>query len=206
MKNLLFLLASVLGFTVTSYAQTSYGIKTGVTFPKITATWDGGSLTGKAGTNFFLTGYADINIAPNLSIQPGLSLQGKGTKAFSLGLDEEFQDDDKISLMYLELPVNFVYYIPAGSGNLFLGAGPYVGYGLSAKFSNEDESESGSFDKFNLSAFDAGLNFLGGYKLSNGFLINAGYGLGLTNMVNDTEGVDGALKNRVFSVGVGFQF
>ncbi|WP_294347757.1 hypothetical protein [uncultured Sphingobacterium sp.] len=53
--------------------------------------------------------------------------------------------------------------------------------------------------------FDAGLNLLGGYKLTNGFLINAGYGLGLTNMAK--KSVNGvSVKNRVFSVGVGYQF
>jgi len=35
-------------------------------------------------------------------------------------------------------------------------------------------------------------------------LINGGYDLGLTNIMNDLEGA--SVKNRVFSVGVGFQF
>ncbi|ULT22709.1 hypothetical protein KUH03_25680 [Sphingobacterium sp. E70] len=55
-----------------------------------------------------------------------------------------------------------------------------------------------------MKAFDAGLNFLAGFKLTNGFLINGGYGLGLTNMLKDIDGVTS--KNRVFSVGVGYQF
>ncbi|WP_293882007.1 hypothetical protein [Sphingobacterium sp. UBA1498] len=62
-----------------------------------------------------------------------------------------------------------------------------------------------SGDENGVQHFDAGLNLLGGYKLTNGFLINAGYGLGLTNMAK--ESFDGAsIKNRVFSVGVGYQF
>ena len=61
-----------------------------------------------------------------------------------------------------------------------------------------------SGDENGVQHFDAGLNLLGGYKLTNGFLINAGYGLGLTNMYKDIEGVTS--KNRVFSVGVGYQF
>lgn len=206
MKRNLLLLAAALGFASASYAQTSYGLKAGVNFPKISITGDnGGSINGKASTNFYITGYADVNIAHNLSIQPGLSLQGKGSKGATFGSgEEEVQDDSKMSLMYLEVPVNFVYYIPAGSGNVFLGAGPYAAYGLSAKFSEDGASESGSFDDSGLNAFDGGLNFLGGYKLANGFLFNAGYGLGLANMAKEVEGF--SVKNRVLSVGIGFQF
>ncbi|MDQ1149168.1 hypothetical protein [Sphingobacterium zeae] len=62
-----------------------------------------------------------------------------------------------------------------------------------------------SCDENGVQRFDAGLNLLGGYKLTNGFLINAGYGLGLTNIAK--ESFDGeSVKNRVFSVGVGYQF
>ncbi|MGE8377876.1 MAG: outer membrane beta-barrel protein [Sphingobacterium sp.] len=85
-----------------------------------------------------------------------------------------------------------------------LGAGPYAGVGIHAKATRGNESDSGSFSDAGLKTFDAGLNFLAGFKLTNGFLINGGYGLGLTNIVKGAE--DGSAKNRVFSVGVGYQF
>jgi len=198
MKKSLLLFAAALGFATVSYAQTSYGLKAGVTFPNVKFSQSGLSVSPSSSTSFYLTGYADVNIASNLSIQPGLSLQGKGYKISDEG--ETFKQD----LMYLEVPVNFVYYVPAGSGNLFLGAGPYAAYGISSKTFFAGESESGSFDDAGLNAFDAGLNVLGGYKLANGFLINAGYGIGLTNMGKDSG--DAKAKNRVFSVGIGFQF
>lgn len=85
--------------------------------------------------------------------------------------------------MYIEVPVNLVYSIPTGnSGNIFLGAGPYAGFGIHGKAKQGNVSESGSFSDADLKTFDAGLNFLGGYKFINGFLINGGYGLGLTNI------------------------
>lgn len=205
MKRNLLLLAAALGFATASYAQTSYGVKAGVTFPKLVASGSGITINAKPSTSFYLTGYVDAPIAQNLSIQPGISLQGKGSKGIELGSGDDIVEiDSKTSLMYIEVPVNFVYYIPAGAGNVFLGAGPYAAFGVSVKEEFDGESESGSFKDAGLNAFDAGLNFLGGYKLSNGFLINAGYGLGLTNIVKDIEG--GSVKNKVFSVGVGFQF
>lgn len=86
-----------------------------------------------------------------------------------------------------------------------MGAGPYAGFGIHSKASKGNYSESGSFGDAGIKTFDAGLNLLGGYKLSNGFLINGGYGLGLTNTAKETFG-GASLKNRVFSVGIGYQF
>ncbi|WP_294347755.1 porin family protein [uncultured Sphingobacterium sp.] len=196
MKRKLLSIAAALLFVAGAKAQTSYGLKAGVNFAKLIA--KGGNITtiSNNATNFYVTGYADVPLANSFSIQPGVSLQGKGGKDF---------DDTKLNLMYIEVPVNFVYSTPTGnSGNIFLGAGPYAGFGIHAKASKGNYSESGSFGDAGIKTFDAGLNLLGGYKLTNGFLINVGYGIGLTNMYKDIDGV--TAKNRVFSVGVGYQF
>ncbi|WP_293947046.1 MULTISPECIES: porin family protein [unclassified Sphingobacterium] len=205
MKRKLLSIAAALCFIAGAKAQTSYGFKAGVNFPKLSVTQKetSGSFSSGASTNFYVTGFVDAPIASNLSIQPGLSLQGKGSKS------KDGADEVKGNIMYLELPVNFVYYVPAGSGNIFLGAGPYAAYALSAKNKINGISTDVNFgngaDEDGVKRFDAGLNFLLGYKLSNGFLINGGYGLGLTNIVYDNElGLE--QKNRVFSVGVGYQF
>lgn len=207
MKRNLLLLAAVLGFASASYAQTSYGLKAGVTFPKLVASGGGLSYTSDAATAFYLTGYADVPVASNFSFQPGISLQNKGGKFTTDEIVdlETGEDNATLNLMYIEVPLNFVYYISAGSGSVFLGAGPYAAYGASVKAKSGNISETGSFDEANFKGFDAGLNVLGGYKLANGFLINAGYGLGLTNIAKDMGG-EGSLKNKVFSVGIGFQF
>lgn len=207
MKKNLLLLAAALGIATASYAQTSYGLKGGVTFPKLSLTGGSMSYTSDAATGFYLTGYADVPVASNFSFQPGISLQNKGGK-FTTDEYIDFETDatsGTVNLMYIEVPLNFVYNIPAGPGNVFLGAGPYAAYGVSVKAKTGSLSESGTFNEMDLNAFDAGVNFLGGYRLSNGFLINAGYGLGLANMLKDVEG-DVAMKNKVFSVGIGFQF
>ena len=199
MKKIILSAVTLMFLVSAAQAQLSYGIKGGVNFPKLSASALGTSTQSKASTSFYLTGYLDAQIANNLSVQPGISLQGKGGK--SNNEDEK----SKFDLMYIEVPVNLVYYVPAGSGNLFLGAGPYAGFGISAKIKEGKTSTKGEFGKAEdeLNRFDAGANFLLGYKLENGFLINGGYSLGLTNITN-TSVLN--LKNRVFSVGVGFQF
>lgn len=202
MKRKLLSIAAVLCLIAGAKAQTSYGFKAGVTFPKVTASSGNISVSTKSSTSFYLTGYLDAPLANNFSIQPGLSLQGKGGKGISVNGLEELGNNGKLDLMYLEIPVNFVYSIATGnSGNLFLGAGPYAGLGLSAKAKTGNVKVDIGFGDDGLKRFDAGVNFLAGYRLSNGFLINGGYGLGFVDMV----GVDGgSLKNRVFSLGIGY--
>lgn len=190
-------------------AQVSYGLRAGVNLGKISNLGDNQSNN----TSFNVTGYADLPVAPNFSIQPGLSLQGKGTK-FDTGNETTGLTTTR-NTMSLEIPVNAVYYIPTGySGSIFLGAGPYVGLNLSGKDKisarvggNEgsvDRDINFSGDDKNMNRLDAGVNFLAGYRLSSGFLINAGYGLGLTNMIPNNSNTTAA--NRVWSFGVGYQF
>jgi len=203
MKRKLLSIAALLCFITGAKAQTSYGFKAGATFPKMTASLGSVSVSTESSTSFYLTGYLDAPLANNFSIQPGLSLQGKGGKGLTLIDFEELGNNVKLDLMYLELPVNFVYSIPTGnSGNVFLGAGPYAGLGLSAKAKAENVKIDVDFGDNKLKRFDAGINFLVGYRLSNGFLINGGYGLGLVDMAG---GEGGSLKNRVFSIGIGYQ-
>ncbi|MGJ1431256.1 outer membrane beta-barrel protein [Sphingobacterium spiritivorum] len=109
-----------------------------------------------------------------------------------------------INVMYLEVPLNFVYYIPAGPNKVFLGAGPYACIGLRSKGKVDKLSINIGFDDNGFNRFDVGANFLASYKLANGFLLNGGYNLGLTNLAKDSD--DASLKNRVISVGIGYQF
>ncbi|MGE8377874.1 MAG: porin family protein [Sphingobacterium sp.] len=208
MKKLL-LSATILFGSIGAFAQggLGYGLRAGVNIPKYS--FENGS--SESNTGFFVTGYLDAPVSPNFSIQPGLSLQNKGAK-WSAG-DGNNSGELKQSIMSLDIPVNAVAKFPTGaSGNFFVGAGPYVGFALSGKNKasgnvggaegrTEWDVEFGSGADKNLKRTDFGVNFLAGYQLSNGFQINAGYGLGLTNLAPTDNG---SIKNRVWSVGIGF--
>lgn len=202
MKKLL-LSAAILFGSLGAFAQggLGYGLRAGVNIPKYSI----GDGSTQSNTGFFVTGYLDAPISPYFSIQPGLSLQNKGAK-WTSG-DGNNSGEIKQSVMSLDIPVNAVAKFPAGAGNFFIGAGPYVGFGLSGKnkwdiagVKTEEDVEFGSGDGAELKRTDFGVNFLAGYQLTNGFQINAGYGLGLTNLAPN----DGSIKNRVWSVGIGF--
>ncbi|WP_293903575.1 porin family protein [Sphingobacterium sp. UBA5670] len=204
MKKLL-LSAAILFGSLGAFAQggLGYGLRAGVNIPKYS--FENGS--SESNTGFFVTGYLDAPVSPYFSIQPGLSLQNKGGK-WSEGEGNNALEL-KQSIMSLDIPVNLVAKLPTGgSGNFFIGAGPYVGFALSGKnkqniggVKTEQDVEFGSGDGDELKRTDFGVNFLAGYQLSNGFQINAGYGLGLTNL---SPVSNLSTKNRVWSVGIGF--
>lgn len=201
-----------------AFAQDSpvkFGVKAGVNLPTISLTGDEVDSEDKdalkSSLSFYVGATADFFISPIFSIQPGLTLSGKGYK-----MSGEFEGDSfeaTNNVMYLEIPVNAVARFAAGSGNVFVGAGPYYGFALSGKTKWEEsfdgETESGKEDiEFGNGAGetkrgDFGANLLAGYELSSGFNIHVGYGLGLSNLSNDD---DAKLNNRVFSIGVGFSF
>ncbi|AIM38225.1 hypothetical protein KO02_17200 [Sphingobacterium sp. ML3W] len=204
MKKLLLTLGAAFLLAAGAQAQSGlgYGLRAGVNIPKYSIN-DGST---KSNTGFFVTGYLDAPISPNFSIQPGLSLQNKGGK-----WEPTSSSETKESVMSLDIPVNLVVKLPTGgAGNFFVGAGPYVGFGLSGKRKGEvldgaikgdRDINFGSDATDDLKRTDFGVNFLAGYQLTSGFQINAGYGLGLTNL---DPRPNGTAKNRVWSIGLGF--
>src|SRR5690554_3217944 len=88
MKKLILSAVAVL-FTVGAFAQTQgigYGIKAGVNLPTYHFSDGNYSDDTEASTNFHITGFMDAPISPMFSIQPGISLQGKGAKLMDNGL------------------------------------------------------------------------------------------------------------------------
>jgi len=191
--------------TYTFAQDIKFGIKAGLNLPTMKTEIEGMDIDSKANLNFQIGGYVDFDFE-KFSIQPGLVLNGKGSKVSVLGLES------KSSLMYLEVPVNFYYKVPLNFGNIYLGGGPYAGYGISGKSKTKgellgetlDEEEDIKFgDDEDFKALDFGLNFGGGVRLTNGLALGANYGLGLSNMSNDD---DAKAKNRVLSFTVGYFF
>lgn len=213
MKKILLLLTLAAGLNVAVNAQdkpVSFGVKAGVAFPNISFSAMGTSVSLDAKTTFYVGAVADVKVSSMFSVQPGLTFMSKGTKSGDAFSAEEGSDlSGSINISYLELPVNLVANFNAGAGKFFVGAGPYAAYALSGNGKaggvKEDMpfgSNDGEFKRF-----DFGLNFLAGYQLTNGLNIHAGYGLGLGKIMNDeSSGVDLAVKNKVFSVGLGFMF
>ena len=218
MKKII-LVAVALVFGGATFAQTSsttaskprFGLRGGLSLPKYKYVNDNANTSDETETttNFHLTGYADAPIGGVFSIQPGISLQGKGAKYFDNGTT---QVEDNV--LAIEIPVNILANLAAGPGKLFIGGGPYAGFNVSAQRETISGSITGKSD-LNignnsgdaLKAIDFGLNLLAGYQLNSGLNFGAGYGLGLTNLrPTTTSNTNVEQNNRVLSFSVGFAF
>lgn len=215
----LFLVAAALIFGGATFAQTStststtrFGLKGGVNLPKYKYVNDdeNSSYDTKTTVNFNLTGYADIPVSSYFSVQPGISLQGKGAKLSDDDNDNKIEDN----VLAIEIPVNLLLNLPAGPGHIYLGGGPYAGFNIAGQrettllgVSTEDDLKFGKNNDDDLKALDFGFNALVGYQLSSGLNFGAGYGFGLTNLIPTSDSnTNGEVNNRLWSFTVGYAF
>ncbi|MGX5688821.1 porin family protein [Arcticibacter tournemirensis] len=190
--SLLFVMGAVFG------QEVKYGLKAGVNFANQTFSSSGISVSLSSLTSFHFHGFVDYGVSPNFSIQPGIGVSGKGFKS------DSGEEEAEVNVMYLDIPVNALAKFPVSFGKIFLGGGPYAGVKLSEKYKLEGETLDEDESSFNTADF--GVNFLGGLEFNNGLTLNANYGLGLINVMKDSELADVTAKNKVFSLSVGFLF
>ncbi|MBL7805964.1 MAG: PorT family protein [Saprospiraceae bacterium] len=197
-----------LGSVSFAAAQVDFGVKAGFNLANVSLSGLGeDDLDTKMLPTFQVGAVADINISENFAIQPGVLLSGKGFRVEEEFLGETFKST--ISPMYLQVPVNFLY-----KGNMFyVGAGPYVGFGLfgKSKFEGGGESDSedisfGNSEDDDWAPLDFGANLEAGVILGQ-IRIGAGYALGLANVIpSDVRGDDESARNGVISVNVAYMF
>lgn len=170
----------------------------------------------KSLNSFYVGATVDLDFGKAFSAQTGLSLVGKGS-TISLPFTDAFIDT-KYTPLYLQLPFNLIVKSELGPGNIFLGAGPYVGMGIAGKLKRvtvnyppgtntverNGSIQFGSSSDKDLKTIDFGFNFLGGYRFDWGLDIHAGYGLGLTNINPDAS--QPKLSSRSFFIGLGYSF
>ena len=214
-KVLLFALAAT-ALTLTSKAQdkTTFGIRAGVNFTNHNGKAENGDkLENELKAGFNIGVNAEIPVATDFYLQPGLLFSTKGAKA-----DE---GNSKLNLSYLEVPINFLYKPTLGDGKLLLGFGPYVGFGISGKhkddngdvkvkFKNDVKPDDVSLTdpRLFLKGLDFGGNLLVGYELSSKLSFQLNAQLGMTNIESKINGVTpkAKTKNTGFGISIGYRF
>ncbi len=217
MKKKILAMALAGFFTAPLFAQemtvtankTTFGLRAGVNFQNI----NGKDAQGDKLENDLLTGFhagvnAEIPIGTGIYVQPGVLYTMKGTK--------NNDDDTKVKISYIDVPVNLLYKPILGTGNMVLGFGPYVGFGIGGKVEEGDnetdiefENEYTSSTAPQLKRMDAGANFLAGYEFANklSFQLNAQLGLidinpKIPNVSDDKTN----WRNTGWGVSVGYRF
>ena len=161
-------------------------IRAGVNFQNLNGEdASGDKLENKIKTGFNAGIVGDIPVAPDFYFQPGLLYSAKGAKL-------ENTSDGKLSLNYVEVPLNLVYKPMLGTGRLLMGFGPYVAYGA-----------GNAANTVYFKPLDAGANILFGYEFSNKLSAQLNAQLGLVN-INAYDN-DAKIKNTGFGVSLGYR-
>jgi hypothetical protein len=210
MKKLLITLC-IAALSSAAFAQTiDFGIKAGLNLSNQTLSGAGQSMYSKNLTGFNVGGIMDLGLG-DFSIQPGIFFTTKGYESNPIPLYSGTGQNggtDKIKLDYIQVPVNLLYHIHIVPGlKFYLGGGPYLGYGVSGKVTGGGESADIHFSKitdgFSYKNPDFGVNFIAGFEIEKRILLDASYGLGLSNI---TYSPTATMHNRVRGISVGYLF
>jgi len=195
--------------TTVTANSTTFGLRGGVNFQTINGKdasdndLDNGITTGiHLGVN------AEIPVGTGSYFQPGILYSMKGAEAKNT--------DIKTKLSYIEIPLNFVYKPVLGTGNMLLGFGPYVAFGIDGKIDNNgvdtdidfvSDYEPNNPNPYQLKRFDAGGNLLAGYEFANKLSFQLNAQLGLVNINPEISSSDKTkLRNTGFGVSLGYRF
>jgi hypothetical protein len=212
-KALLIVALSTTVFALGAKAQdkTTFGVRAGVNFQNITGKDESGhDYDYKMKTGFNVGVNAEIPLAPDFYVQPGVLFSTKGAKMDATG------GDIKVNLSYIEVPINLLYKPTLGSGKLLLGFGPYIGIAVGGKVKQGSNDVSFQFKndvsatetKPTLKRMDFGGNLLAGYELSSKISLQLNAQLGMSNLEPKVNGKksDAKTKNTGFGISVGYRF
>lgn len=109
-------------------------------------------------------------------------------------------EKSKLESYDLEVPVYAVFQFNMGTGKLFFGVGPYIGYGFSAKTESLNMYSKNTEGKTAMKPLNYGAATMLGYELGH-FQINASYmaqnGIGAIN--------NSPIRRQTFGLGIGYK-
>ena len=205
-RRLLFLLIIAVLLPAVSFAQ--LGLIGGLNFSKFGGENAAAAADTQIEPDYFIRFAAGIFMifgpGEGLALRPELVFTSMGAKYE--GSYQEVEGKVWAKLSYIQLPVLLQFTIPADDGlALFLLAGPYASYTLSAKERTEIKSLSidNEIDvKEGIKDLDYGLIVGAGLCLGDMLEVSARYSMGITSF-DDTPEID--MKNRVIEFRVGLR-
>lgn len=201
-RFMLFVGLTIASLNTLAQSAGTFGIKGGVNFAQLHSSFSNSGGSSSSGYLPTFSGgiFVDYEFSA-VSIQPGINFTGRGA--------DENQGDThlKVRLYYLQVPVNVVYHFDIDPGIIYIGAGPYVAYGVSGHIKGTldgnpiDVNANFGTGTNNYKPLDVGAGAIAGIKFDTGLMINLSYDFGLINISN-IAGTN--TTNRVFGLSVGY--
>lgn len=184
--------------------KTSFGIKAGIQQSAVNEKIDEGDVTLKLEgprAGFIIGGTADLQLSNNFSVQPNLLFNYRPGNLV-------FIEAGKLNIMSIDVPINLLYR----TNGFYIGAGPNISYGLSAKFKSydDDTEEINLYEKIEdedapLKRFEIGANALMGYQFPSGLTLTANYTRNFNNILNgDVDEI--VMNSKQFGISIGYVF
>lgn len=182
MKKVFTVLLALSTVSFFATAQIQPGIKAGVNVYSLGG--DGVDVNSKVGMHF--GGLAHIHMSDVLALQPEIVFSMQGAK-------DPDDDDNKLNLNYLNIPVLLQYMFGDG---FRVQAGPQIGFLLSAK----QKVGSTSVDvKEGFNSIDFSIPVGISYKRASGFGVDLRYAFGVSNINDGSDKItNGGLQFGVF--------
>ena len=225
MKKII-LIAAIAVCSISSQAQVSFGAQVGANLAMGHTTNDDPltsayTLTNDPKVGFLIGVLGEVDFG-KIAFRPELNFIQKGSKSGYSGIVfGGYDNSNKRTLNYIEIPLNVVYNLEIGkAGKVFFGLGPAIGIGLSGKDKLNDVDANGypitvkrdvKFDgkkdadatdgKAHLKRLDVGASILAGYQLPMGLFAKLSYTYGFMDIDADTYY---KYKNRGFSICIGY--
>lgn len=178
----------------------SVGFKVGTSLSNYRLGGDMKGFKSKMGIGGSVGGFLKFDLSPNFALQSGVDVYYKSSKLEP----KADKPSDKFKSIGVEIPLYGIIQGDLGRGKAFVGAGPYVGYGISAKSDGvhlfKKNSETGEPA---MSRFDYGVGGIIGYDFDKSWQINAGYQFGLTDLHKANAG---SMKSQGASIGIVHKF
>lgn len=171
-----FLFTVILFWNNTGFSQFKLGPTAGFQLASQNIQYRGNGNTGSSAgyaPNYRVGVAAEMPFNKNLHLQTALVITGKG---------RSYNGKPLLNLTYLELPLLITTGVKKiGNANVFIGAGPYLGYGLSGyfKFLQLDVFKGKFYHPF-----DWGIGAVAGVRINKHWVSSINYTLGLKQMRN----------------------
>ena len=207
MKRILLSVVLVLGLGIT---QTSaQGVLGGIKVDANTSNFilsDMDGMKSKMGFGVTAGGYTKFEFGENFALQPEVLLHFKNSRMEmkSTGKETDFQ------YFGVELPVYAVGQFSIGNGKGFIGAGPYLGLGIDARYKSNGMDDVKLYKEYGvqkseMQRWDVGTGAMLGYELSNRLQITASYKIGFIDALNANKD-NASMLNQTISLGLGYRF